>query len=318
MVALVAALLAAGRDPPVGPSDRPDGLFGAPYRFEPFGGGGAQLHPPAAGARVARHRAGRILEHGDGRRDTARTGAHWCPARSPSCSAVVSVATIVAVPLGSYLGGLYGWRSVFLFATLIGVVTLLCQMAFLPRLVANHASRLGTLAEVLLRPGVRLGVLCSVLVFGGHFALFTYVRPFFETVAGVGVRGIALMLLGFGCGEFRRHAARRRAVGAQPAPDAHPAAARDRCGGSRPGRVAGRPAGACASRGTLGTCFRRHAGRLVNLDGACGAGRDGERGGHPGRGGPDRHCGGRGLGRVSLRLQRRGSVSSWRAVSCFC
>jgi predicted MFS family arabinose efflux permease len=114
----------------------------------------------------------------------------------------VSVATIVAVPLGSYLGGLYGWRSVFLFATLIGVVTLLCQMAFLPRLVANHASRLGTLAEVLLRPGVRLGVLCSVLVFGGHFALFTYVRPFFETVAGVGVRGIALMLLGFGVANF--------------------------------------------------------------------------------------------------------------------
>jgi predicted MFS family arabinose efflux permease len=97
----------------------------------------------------------------------------------------VSVATIVAVPLGSYIGGLYGWRSVFLFATLIGVVTLL-----------------GTLAEVLMRRGVRLGVLCCVLVFGGHFALFTYVRPFFETVAGVGPRGIALMLLGFGLANF--------------------------------------------------------------------------------------------------------------------
>jgi predicted MFS family arabinose efflux permease len=114
----------------------------------------------------------------------------------------VSIATIVAVPLGSYLGGVYGWRSVFLFATLIGVVTLLCQMAFLPRLVSTHASRLGTLAEVLLRPGVRLGMLCCVLVFGGHFALFTYVRPFFETVAGVGPRGIALMLLGFGVANF--------------------------------------------------------------------------------------------------------------------
>jgi predicted MFS family arabinose efflux permease len=114
----------------------------------------------------------------------------------------VSVATIVAVPLGSYIGGLYGWRSVFLFATLIGVVTLLSQIAFLPSLVANHTARLGTLAEVLMRRGVRLGVLCCVLVFGGHFALFTYVRPFFETVAGVGPRGIALMLLGFGLANF--------------------------------------------------------------------------------------------------------------------
>ena len=114
----------------------------------------------------------------------------------------VSIATIVAVPLGSYLGGLYGWRSVFLFATLIGVVTLLSQMAFLPRLVTRHTSRLETLVEVLRRPGVRLGMLCCVLVFGGHFALFTYVRPFFETVAGVGARGIALMLLGFGVANF--------------------------------------------------------------------------------------------------------------------
>jgi predicted MFS family arabinose efflux permease len=114
----------------------------------------------------------------------------------------VSVATIVAVPLGSYFGGLYGWRSVFLFATLIGLVTLLCQMTFLPRLASNHVARLGTLVEVLLRPGMRLGVICTVLVFGGHFALFTYVRPFLETIAGVGANGIALMLLGFGVANF--------------------------------------------------------------------------------------------------------------------
>jgi predicted MFS family arabinose efflux permease len=114
----------------------------------------------------------------------------------------VSLATIVAVPLGSYLGGLYGWRSVFLFTTLIGLVTLLCQMTFLPRLASDHVTRLATLREVLLRPGMRLGVICCVLVFGGHFALFTYVRPFLETIAGVGANGIALMLLGFGVANF--------------------------------------------------------------------------------------------------------------------
>lgn len=114
----------------------------------------------------------------------------------------VSLATIVAVPLGSYLGGLYGWRSVFLFAALIGLVTLLCQITFLPRLPSDHVARLETLVEVLLRPGIRLGVICSVLVFGGHFALFTYVRPFLEAIAGVDANGIALMLLGFGVANF--------------------------------------------------------------------------------------------------------------------
>jgi predicted MFS family arabinose efflux permease len=114
----------------------------------------------------------------------------------------VSVATIVAVPLGSFLGGLYGWHAVFLFAALIGLVTLLCQMAFLPSLPSDHAARLGTLVEVLLRPGIALGTVCCLLVFGGHFALFTYVRPFLEDVAGVSTNGIALMLLGFGVSSF--------------------------------------------------------------------------------------------------------------------
>lgn len=114
----------------------------------------------------------------------------------------VSVATIVAVPLGSFLSGLYGWRSVFLFATAIGFATLLCQIAFLPRLASTHAARLETLLAVLMRPGMRLGVVCSVLVFGGHFALFTYVRPFLESVTSLGDNGIALMLLGFGLANF--------------------------------------------------------------------------------------------------------------------
>lgn len=114
----------------------------------------------------------------------------------------VSVATIVAAPLGSYLGGLYGWRSTFLLAAAIGAVTLIAQMATLPRLPPTGAARLRTLGEVLLRPGIGLGMLCTVLVFGGHFALFTYIRPYLEGVAGVGLDGLALMLLGFGIANF--------------------------------------------------------------------------------------------------------------------
>jgi predicted MFS family arabinose efflux permease len=114
----------------------------------------------------------------------------------------VSLATIMAAPLGSYLGGLYGWRSVFLLATAIGVVTLLVQFATLPRLPPSGTARLRTLVEVLGRPGMLLGMICAVLVFGGHFALFTYIRPFLETVAGVGINGMALMLLGFGLANF--------------------------------------------------------------------------------------------------------------------
>ena len=114
----------------------------------------------------------------------------------------VSLATIVAAPVGAWLGDLYGWRSVFLLAMGIGLVTLLFQMATLPRLASIGTGRLRTLGEVLVRPGIGLGMLCAVLVFGGHFALFTYIRPFLEDVAGVGIDTMALILLGFGIANF--------------------------------------------------------------------------------------------------------------------
>lgn len=114
----------------------------------------------------------------------------------------VSVATIVAVPLGSYIGGLYGWRVVFLLAAGIGLVTLLIQMATLPRLANLGTARLGTLLEVLRRRGIGLGMVCVVLIFTGHFGLFTYLRPFLESVGGANIQGIALTLMGFGLANF--------------------------------------------------------------------------------------------------------------------
>ena len=114
----------------------------------------------------------------------------------------IAVGTVVAVPLGSYLGGLYGWRSAFVAAAAVGVVTLIFQLFTLPPLAPRRPARLSTVLEVLLRPGIAVGMLACVLVHTGHFALFTYIRPFLESTSGVGAEGLALMLLGFGAANF--------------------------------------------------------------------------------------------------------------------
>ncbi|OOV91478.1 MFS transporter [Pseudomonas sp. MF4836] len=114
----------------------------------------------------------------------------------------IAVGTVVAVPLGSYLGGLYGWRSAFVAAAAVGVVTLVFQLFTLPPLAPRRTARLRTVLEVLLRPGIAVGMLGCVLVHTGHFALFTYIRPFLESTTGVGAEGLALMLLGFGAANF--------------------------------------------------------------------------------------------------------------------
>jgi predicted MFS family arabinose efflux permease len=53
-----------------------------------------------------------------------------------------------------------------------------------------------------LRPGIAIGMLGCILAHTGHYALFTYIRPFLESTAGVGPDALALMLLGFGIANF--------------------------------------------------------------------------------------------------------------------
>lgn len=114
----------------------------------------------------------------------------------------IAVGTVVAVPLGSYLGGLYGWRSAFVAAAAVGLITLVFQWFTLPRMAPRSVVRLRTVLDVLLRPGIAMGMLACILAHAGHFALFTYIRPFLESSTGVDTDGLALMLLGFGVANF--------------------------------------------------------------------------------------------------------------------
>lgn len=114
----------------------------------------------------------------------------------------IAVGTVVSVPLGSYLGGLFGWRSAFYAAAAVGIVTLVFQWFTLPNLPSQQAAKSTTVLKVLLRPGIIVGMLGCVLAHMGHYSLFTYVRPFLEDTIRIGADGIAMMLLGFGAANF--------------------------------------------------------------------------------------------------------------------
>lgn len=114
----------------------------------------------------------------------------------------VSVATIVAAPVGSYFGHLIGWRNVFVAASAIGLLALSWQMMALPKMSSNHSSSGSSIFSLIKRPGMQTALLAIILLFSGHFAFFTYLRPFLESVTGVGVNGLSAILLGFGVANF--------------------------------------------------------------------------------------------------------------------
>ncbi len=114
----------------------------------------------------------------------------------------IAVGVVVAVPLGSYLGGLYGWHSAFVAAAAVGLVTFAFQWFTLPRMAPRKTARTASVLELLRRPGIGIGMIGCVLAHTGQYALFTYIRPALESVVHVDVDGLALMLLGFGIANF--------------------------------------------------------------------------------------------------------------------
>lgn len=106
-----------------------------------------------------------------------------------------SIATAVAAPLASYLGDVFGWRGTFIIAAVLGAIAFVWQFVTLPSLPPSAQSCFRTLAEVLGRPKIGLGILSVLLVFAGHFAFLP--ASFLENQTGVSVKGVSLIPLLF-------------------------------------------------------------------------------------------------------------------------
>lgn len=128
------------------------------------------------------------------------------PQRVPRALSIIfsgiAVGTVVSVPLGSYLGGLLGWRSAFWAATAVGGLTFAFQWFTLPRMAPRKAALPESVVGLLRRPGVAVGMLGCVLAHTGQYALFTYIRPTLESLGQMSADGLALILLGFGVANF--------------------------------------------------------------------------------------------------------------------
>lgn len=114
-----------------------------------------------------------------------------------------ALATVVAAPLGSYLGATIGWRGAFLFLVPVAIVAFIWQCFSLPNMAADKSRQShSAIFQLLRRPIVSIGLLACGLFFIGQFALFTYVRPFLETVPQVDITTLSLILFTIGMAGF--------------------------------------------------------------------------------------------------------------------
>jgi DHA1 family inner membrane transport protein len=127
------------------------------------------------------------------------------PDRKASAIAVMftglTVATLLGVPFGAWLGLELGWRATFFAVAAIGVVALVVLAVFVPRATAvEEPIALKKEIAAILTPQVQLGFLMTVLGFAGVFAVFTYIQPILVQVTGFSEAAVSPILLVFGLG----------------------------------------------------------------------------------------------------------------------
>lgn len=109
-----------------------------------------------------------------------------------------ALATVIAAPLGSFLGGIIGWRGAFFCVVPVAVVALVWLWLSLPTFQSLQRTSGGNVFALLKRAPVALGMLAVSGFFMGQFMLFTYLRPFLEQVTQVSVSLLSLILLVLG------------------------------------------------------------------------------------------------------------------------
>ena len=113
-----------------------------------------------------------------------------------------ALATVIAAPLGSFVGGLIGWRGAFFCVVPIATLAAAWLMISLPSIKAQGVAKNSSLLHLMKRTPVALGMLAVSVFFMGQFMLFTYLRPFLEAVTQVSASGLSLILLVLGLAGF--------------------------------------------------------------------------------------------------------------------
>ncbi len=111
-----------------------------------------------------------------------------------------AVATAFAAPIGSYLGGLIGWRGVFWLLVPLVVINLLWMALCLPSM--RSQARPHSAFRLMRRPNVAIAIMGVMLTFAGAFSAFTYFRPFLETRTQVDLPQLSALLLALGLAGF--------------------------------------------------------------------------------------------------------------------
>ncbi|MDX3102337.1 MFS transporter [Nonomuraea angiospora] len=110
----------------------------------------------------------------------------------------VSVASVLGVPAATFVSSFAGWRSAFAAMGVVALALVAVLYATLPPLPGEAPARTSGPRRGWLSGPLKTVLVMTVLVVSGHFAAYTYVRPFLEHVSHAGPALVSTILFLYG------------------------------------------------------------------------------------------------------------------------
>lgn len=112
----------------------------------------------------------------------------------------LTVANIIGVPFGTYIGQQLGWRASFGAITILGIIALMGLIRFIPVVRQDSQSSLVQEIRCLFKPQVLLILFIGALGCGSLFSVFTYITPMLQSISGFKEQSVTWILVLFGIG----------------------------------------------------------------------------------------------------------------------
>lgn len=114
----------------------------------------------------------------------------------------LTVANLVGVPAGTWIGQHFSWHATFYAITAIGVATVIAVLTLIPATPKPKAQPIGHEFAAFTNPKVLLAMGITVLGPAAFFTSITYIAPMMTGVAGFSEGAITWLLMVFGLGLF--------------------------------------------------------------------------------------------------------------------
>lgn len=105
---------------------------------------------------------------------------------------------IIGVPLGRMVAEAYGWKSVFGFIALLGLLAIFVLYKTIPQVKGDAPVPLTKQLALLKNRKVALGLSITFFWLGGYSIAYTYISPYLLKVAGINEGMLSGVLLAFG------------------------------------------------------------------------------------------------------------------------